>query len=218
MEISRSIHSHWLNHNRFYLSALLGIVVWAAMFPFDERWRLLLAGDVFYVAYLIMMAVLAHRLQAAELRKRAAIGDEGMLLIVVLTVATIAFSLLSLFGIVEDEKADPVLLALSIASVPLGWFTLHALFAFRYAHLYYRKAEAKQAGDWGGLEFPGTKEPNAWDFVYHSFVIGMTAQVADVNVLSTGMRKLTWAHSVLSFFYNTVLIALAVNIAVQNSG
>jgi uncharacterized membrane protein len=217
MDINRSLRSHWLHHSRFYLSALLGVTVWGATLTFDERLRLVLAGDVFYATYLIMMTVLAHDLWPAELRKRAAIEDEGMLLIVVLTVAAIAFSLLSLFGLVSEGKSDPPLLGLAIASVPLGWFTLHALFAFRYAHIYYGKAKAKLPGDMGGLDFPGTKEPSGWDFIYHSFVVGMTAQVSDVNATSTAMRKLIWAHSVLSFFYNTVLIALAVNIAVQSS-
>lgn len=216
MDISRSMRSHWLHHSRFYLSALLGILVWGAAIMFDEQQRLVLAGDVFYATYLMMMAVLAHNLTPAELRKRAAIDDEGVLVIVLLTLAAIAFSLLSLFGIVRETTSDPLSLALSVASVPLGWLTLHALFAFRYAHIYYGKGD--KSGDRGGLDFPGTKEPSGWDFVYHSFVVGMTAQVSDVNALSTAMRKLIWAHSVLSFFYNTVLIALAVNIAVQSGG
>jgi uncharacterized membrane protein len=217
MELVRSAQNHWHHHSRFYLSALLGIVVWAATFMLDQRMRLVLAGDIFYAAYLTMMGVLAHRLRVSDLRKRAAIEDEGILLIVVLTLAAIAFSLLSLFGIVDEDKSAPLLLALSIASVPLGWLTLHAILAFRYAHIYYTKSGGK-GGDTGGLEFPSTKEPGGWDFIYHSFVIGMTAQVSDVDVTSTAMRKLTWAHSVVSFFYNTVLIALAVNIAVQGGG
>ena len=133
--------------------------------------------------------------------------------------AAIVFSLVSLFVIFEQkDKPTPLVLALSIASVPLGWLTLHVVLAFRYAHLYYTKAKGKKAGDTGGLKFPDTEEPCGWDFVYHSFVVGMTAQVSDVSTCSTQMRKLTWAHSVMSFFYNTVLIALAVNIAVQSTG
>ena len=68
--------------------------------------------------------------------------------------------------------------------------------------------------DAGGLKFPGTDQPHAWDFMYYSFVIGMTAQVSDVMVLTTLIRQLTLAQAVISFFFNTVLIALAVNVAV----
>jgi len=66
----------------------------------------------------------------------------------------------------------------------------------------------------GGLVFPGRSDPGAWDFLYYSFVIGMTAQVSDVAVTSPALRRLTLAHSVVAFFYNTVLITLAVNVVV----
>ena len=61
----------------------------------------------------------------------------------------------------------------------------------------------------------GDVEPGSWDFLYYSFVVGMTAQVSDVQVLSTAMRRVTLAHGVVSFFYNTVLLALAVNVAIK---
>lgn len=216
MALTRSTHNHWWHHNRFYLSALLGVAVWAATWVLGEQFRLVLAGDVFFAAYLISMGLLAEGLGASELRKRSAIEDEGIILIVLLTLAAIVFSLVSLFVIVDQTgKADPLVLALSIASVPLGWLTLHIILAFRYAHIYYTKAKGQASGDTGGLKFPSTDEPCGWDFVYHSFVVGMTAQVSDVAATSTKMRKLIWAHSVVAFFYNTVLIALAVNIAVQ---
>jgi uncharacterized membrane protein len=102
---------------------------------------------------------------------------------------------------------------LAIASVLLGWLTLHTIAAFHYAHLYYAKAVSSRGQDAGGLEFPDTNEPTGWDFLYYSFVVGMTAQVSDVQVLATPMRRLTLAHSVVSFFYNTVILALAVNLA-----
>lgn len=218
MDINRSIRSHWLHHSRFYLSVTLGVIVWIATVTFDERLRLVLAGDVFYAAYLVMAIVLAHKIRATELRRRAAVEDEGSLVIVLLTLAAIGFSLLSLFGVIQEKTSDAPLLALSIASVPLGWATLHTSLSFRYAHIFYGKARSKTEGDAGGLEFPGTKEPGGWDFIYHSFVVGMTAQVSDVDATTTAMRKLIWIHSAVSFFYNTVLIALAVNIAVQSSG
>lgn len=217
MALTRATRNHWRHHSRFYLSALSGIVVWAATWPLDRQMRLVLAGDVFYLAYLTSMAVLADRITIAEMRKRSAVEDEGGTLIVLITLAMIGFNLVSLFGIVEQEKkAQWMLLGLSIASVPLGWFTLHLMMAYRYGHLYYGKANGKNAHDAGGLKFPGTAEPTAWDFVYHSFVVGATAQVSDVDVTSTEMRKVIWCHSTVAFFYNAVLIALAVNIAVQS--
>jgi uncharacterized membrane protein len=99
-------------------------------------------------------------------------------------------------------------------SVPLGWLTLHTVIAFHYAHLYYAAGPPKGGArtDARGLGFPGAEEPTLWDFLYHSFVVGMTSQVSDVQVQSAEMRRLVLIHGVTSFFMNTVLLALAVNV------
>jgi uncharacterized membrane protein len=104
---------------------------------------------------------------------------------------------------------------LALASAPLGWFMLHTIAALHYGHRYYTNSAASGARkDSGGLKFPDTHEPHAWDFIYFSFVIGMTAQVSDVSALTTRMRQVILVHAVISFVFNTILIALAVNVAV----
>jgi uncharacterized membrane protein len=99
--------------------------------------------------------------------------------------------------------------------VLLGWLTLHTVAAFRYAHLYYTPVPSGTGAsrDAGGLAFPSTSEPGPWDFLYYSLVIGMTSQVSDVQTLSAEMRRTTLVHGVTSFFFNTVILALAVNVA-----
>ena len=106
--------------------------------------------------------------------------------------------------------------AVAVAGVPLGWLTLHTLFAFHYARMFY--ARRPDGGDADGLDFPDTDEPGPWDFLYFSFVIGMTAQVADVTVCTTSLRKAVLAHGAISFFYNAVILALAVNAALTYAG
>ena len=106
----------------------------------------------------------------------------------------------------------PVAQGLAFGSVPLGWATLHSLLAFHYAHLFYRPVAADTKG---GLRFPGTKTPGPWDFLYFSFGVGTTAQVSDVIATSMAMRKMITGHAVASFFYNTVILAFAVNAAVS---
>jgi len=122
------------------------------------------------------------------------------------------------FGLftVLNQKQSPGTAAfiLSVASAPLGWFTLHTLSAFHYANLHYLGGAD---GKTKALKFPGSGEPGAMDFLYFSFVVGMTAQVSDVQVLTTPMRRATLVHSVVSFFFNTVLIAMAVNAVVAAS-
>jgi uncharacterized membrane protein len=95
----------------------------------------------------------------------------------------------------------------------LGWLVLHTVMAFHYADVHYFD-DPDCVGDEKDLAFPGDRDPGPWDFLYYSFVVGMTAQVSDVQVLTTEMRKLTLFHGVVSFFFNTVFIAMAVNAAV----
>jgi uncharacterized membrane protein len=173
-------------------------------------------GDAFFAAYLILMAWHARHLTPDELRRTSAFEDEGMPLIACITVAAIGLSLGSLFvSLGREADAGAVGLALFLVSVPLGWLTLHTVAAFRYAHIYYSPADEDERRDAGGLGFPATDEPALRDFLYHSFVIGMTAQVSDVQVLTSDLRRLVTIHGITAFFYNTVLLALAVNVAVS---
>jgi uncharacterized membrane protein len=226
---------HFRQHLRFYTAFGGGVVMVGLSYQLGFSWPLigLAAGDMFFVLYLILMAGLAARITTDGLRHRAEIEDEGMPLIAGVTLLAIAFSISSIFLMLNQKGSLPLAqLLLALASVPIGWLVLHTMMAFHYAQLYYarqrrtarragsktgaKKAadEAEEIADAGGLVFPGASEPLAWDFIYHSFVIGMTAQVSDVQVTSRLMRLTVTGHSVAAFFYNTVLLALAVNTAV----
>jgi uncharacterized membrane protein len=201
------LRKHASRHSRFYIAALLGVLSWFAMGMFAPTLRYAVAGDTFFIVYLTLMSRLAFETTPDDLRNEAKTEDEGIILIIVLTFAAIVFSLTSIFTLLNRRGYDSLRVALSVASAPLGWFMLHTLAAFHYAHRYYL---AKR----GGLKFPDTAEPGIWDFFYYSFVIGMTAQVSDVQVVSSPMRRLTLGHGIVSFFYNTVLLALAINVVV----
>jgi uncharacterized membrane protein len=103
---------------------------------------------------------------------------------------------------------------MALVSVPLGWLMIHSLMAFHYASLWY--APSSDGQPLRGLGFPGMNEgqdAELWDFLYYSFTIGLASQTADVTALNTRMRRITLLHSVFSFYYNTVVLALAVNAA-----
>ena len=207
-----SIRAHFNHHKRFYFAAGVGLLTWIPTGMLELPLHLTVSGDAFFLVYLLSMLGMAHRTTPSELRKRAAGADEGIILIVLITLAAIGLSLGSIFALLnEPGTPDAGRLALPIISVPFGWATLHTVMAFHYAHLYY----GRHPSDTGGLGFPGTKEPGTSDFLYYSFVIGTTTQVSDVQVLTTTMRRMTLAHGMVSFFYNTVLLALAVNVAVK---
>jgi uncharacterized membrane protein len=202
------LRKHARRHSRFYVAALLGVLSWFLMGMFAPALRYAVAGDMFFIVYMILMVRLAFETTPVDLRNEAKTEDEGIILILILTFAAIVFSLTSIFTLLNRARGyDSLRVTLSVASAPLGWFMLHTLAAFHYAHRYY-------LAERGGLKFPDTGEPGIWDFVYHSFVIGMTGQVSDVQVVSAPMRQLTLGHSIVSFFYNTVLIALAINVVV----
>ena len=211
-----SIRAHFEHHKRFYTAAALGLLVWTLTRMFNLPVHLAVAGDTFFGVYLLSMLGMAHRATPSEMRTRAAVKDEGITLIVLMTLAAIGLSVGSIFALLnEPGKPDTSRLVLSVTSVPLGWTMLHTVMAFHYGHLFYGRHPSEKGTDAGGLGFPDTQEPGSWDFLYYSFVVGMTAQVSDVQVLSTAMRRVTLAHGVVSFFYNTVLLALAVNVAIK---
>ena len=110
-------------------------------------------------------------------------------------------------GSSAGEHRQPLALVLASATIVLSWTFIHSIFALHYAHEFYDV-------DGGGLAFPGGDgEPDYWDFVYFSFVIGMTSQVSDVGVTSKHIRRTVAAHGILAFLFNTTLLALTVNIA-----
>ncbi|WP_428313324.1 DUF1345 domain-containing protein [Hydrocarboniphaga sp.] len=212
-----SASQHTRHHLRFYVALLIGALTWFAASLLSPKLAPMAAGDVFFASYLLMMSRFVAGTSVDDLRRRADYEDEGAPIIFALTGIAIAFCLGSIFTLLNG-KPGQVHLLVSLASVPLGWLTLHTMLALHYARLHYApKSAAKRREDRGGLAFPGTEEPDAWDFLYFSYVIGMTAQVSDVQVEDSGTRRLVLAHSVASFFINTVLVALAVNVAINAS-
>lgn len=210
------VRLHLRHHSRFYGSALFGVLVWAALGVLAPSLRLVAAGDCFFGAYLAAAALFVLQATPEDMRLRARYADEGTFIIVLVTLVGIVLSLWSMFGLLGIEtRIGAFRFGLTLASVVLGWLTLHTILAIRYAHLYYARAASDGAArqDARGLEFPSTKEPMLSDFVYFSFVIGTTAQVSDVQVLTSRLRRLIMFHSVVSFFFNTVLLALAINLA-----
>lgn len=203
------VRSNLQHHWRFYLCIVLGALVFALGAHLAPPVRLLASGDTFFAVYLALTFVVALRITPEELDRKADVEDEGIYLVIVLSLVMIGFccfAILTLFA--HKHDTDYLALALAVAGAPLGWLMLHMLMAYHYAYLFYSEPGGKGGS---GLLFPDTPTPGGVDFLYYAFVIGMTAQVSDVQVTSTRIRRTTLGHSVVSFFFNTVLIALAVN-------
>jgi len=202
-----------LRHIRFWSALLCGLAAYFAAHLAGLDGAALAGGDIFYLVFLCLMAPLVRQ-APADLKARARDDDEGIAVVVLVTLATIIFSCEAVFVTLNGKhgaQLAPLLLAL--AGVPLGWLMLQTILAFHYADLHYFDDPDCQ-DDEGDLLFPGKGDPGPWDFLYFSFVVAMTAQVSDVQVLTTTMRRIVLWHGVISFFFNTVIIAMAVNAAV----
>jgi len=197
----------WSRHHNFYVAIVLGVVVFFALWLFDSALSLLSAVNVFFLTYMVMTARTSHKLSAAFLRKHAAEEDApAPFILLVMLVAVVAASF-SFFLALNGTQRAPLQLELGIISIILAWFAVHTMWALHYAYEYYQPPV-------GGLDFPGDEDPNGVAFLYFSYVIGMTAQTSDTAVTSANMRKLVLVQSVFSFFFNTVIVAAAVNIIV----
>jgi uncharacterized membrane protein len=150
------------------------------------------------------------------MRRHAQQEDAGRLVILSLATATACASLFAIGFILRDKGlSGPLLflhLALSVVTIVGSWLLVHTIFALHYAHAYYRNHETRQECQAEGLDFPSEEEPDYWDFLYFSFVIGMTSQVSDVAINSRPIRRLSLLHGVLSFFFNTTIVAMTINI------
>ena len=195
---------------RLFLAILLGLVV-VALLPAEWRLatRLLVAWDVALGLYLVLAFRLMTNCNVSRIKRRAAHQDEGRITILVLVVASALASLLAILAELGGANRQPAHLALAAVTILLSWGFTHTIFAIHYAHEYY----GEKAHKGGGLKFPGEAPPDYWDFVYFSFVVGMTSQVSDVAVTSSALRRLVAAHGVVSFIFNATLLALTVNIA-----
>lgn len=201
-------------HRPFYLAVAAGIGAGAAGLWLWPRLGFPLAINAFFATYLAMTLASLPRLSASFLRRHAASSDLPVAVIFLVTLAAVASAFVALFVLLNTERhASASEAILTLLAVPLGWMTIHMMAAIHYAHVYWQPGETPQKHA-GGLEFPGTPEPRGLDFVYFSFVIGMTAQTSDVQITSQRMRGTNILHAVVSFFFNTVLVAAAVNAAV----
>lgn len=172
--------------------------------------RLLLSWDIFIAIYLLLVYAMMWQSGLPHIKRNAALQDDGRFLILLVTALGAFASIAAIvFELGASQRSVPEL-TLATVTIALSWATVHTTFALHYAHDYYR------GGKPGGLQFPsGDTHEHAdyWDFVYFSFVIGMTAQVSDVGITDKTIRRTATAHGIISFVYNTALVALMVNIA-----
>jgi uncharacterized membrane protein len=206
-------------HHRVFFGCVLAAIAVAVMHGrYAVPTQLVVAWNVFSLTLVVLAWVVITTKDPYEARRNARLQDSSAtflfsLIVTAATASLLAVGLLlgSAKGLAPTELAAH--LALSVSAVFFSWALVHTIFALRYAHFYFWNArEVERHKIEGGLAFPGKCGPDYMDFAYFSFVIGMTCQVSDVQITSTNMRRLALIHGLISFAFNTAILAMFVNI------
>ena len=208
--------SETTGHQRLVYGAGAGIAVAFLPLPVSGTSQALLAWCAGAGVFLCLAWWLAARFDAAGTRSHAQAQDQPSVLLFALVLASVFASTAAIAVMLQQmqtlSKLDLLAhLSLSMLALALSWLLMQTIFAFRYAHLYYRE-ELQGHATGAGLEFPGKQPPDYFDFLYYAHVVGMTSQVSDVVVTSRKMRRLTLVHSVTSFAFNMLVLALSINV------
>jgi uncharacterized membrane protein len=195
------------------------------MFPLSyagKLSRIMLAWDVFSFCYLLFYWAIFYTTSHWHIRKQAAEEDSSraaiFIIILICTLASMLAVVLLLITKNESSSIKALHLVLAFLGMTFSWSLVHTIFAVRYAHLYYANKKGEVDAHAGGLDFPDSSHPDFLDFAYFSFVLGMTFQVSDVSITSRKLRRIVMWHSLISFGYNVVIIALTINVIAGLTG
>jgi uncharacterized membrane protein len=222
--VTRKRAFHWFDpratRQRLVFAVALGVVAWfASPAQLSAVTRGLLAGDVAGLALFGIAAWIVVRADSDEARRRAAAHDPGRTFVWLIVVAVSAVSLFAATFVLRHAKSLPsaeghVLSVLTVATAAISWLLTHTGFTLRYAHLYYRGGPDNE----GGIGFPGDGPPDDVDFAYFAFTIGMCFQVSDATITNRVIRRTALLHALVSFAYNTGILALVLNIVMGQLG
>ena len=195
----------------FSTAAALFLVLLATMLGagFGLTRGMLYAFDASAVTFLAGVIWMFGRSSTALIRARVAKQDAGRWGVLWSGVAVTAVAVVSLATELRaTDRGGILIFLLAAASLVLAWCFLNTMFGLHYAHEYYRTTKDKSTA----LVFPGTTEPDYWDFMYFAFVLGMTFQVSDVQIQRQSVRRVALAHGIIAFFFDVFLLALSVNV------
>jgi len=206
-------------HHRLIVSLIIGAIVLFIIYGhYSLPTVILVTWMSFALSVIIMCWIAMMNSHPREVRKIAKLQDSSrsFIFIFVITASIVSMGAVAFLLKLAKGQSSAVVtghIVLSIGAVIISWWLVHTIFTLRYAHLYYdTDTDDGKPRKGGGLEFPGNEDPDYMDFVYFSFVLGMTFQVSDVVITSKGIRRLAWMHGLISFAFNTAIVALSINV------
>jgi uncharacterized membrane protein len=212
---------HVFGRPRLLVCLLIGILTYLiSPAIWHSSTRILVAWNLATWLYIVLASRMMATATEESIRRHAAQIDESRFVVLILSILAAVACLAAIFAqlaAVKSAQGDVRYLHLGLAAVTIlsAWTFIHLIFAQHYAHEFYveREEERKLPEEMrGGLLFPGCVQPSYADFIYFSFVIGCASQTADVSTTSTTMRMVSLIHGVISFFFNTTVLALTINI------
>jgi uncharacterized membrane protein len=214
----RKVPHHWKVRSRLILSTLAALITFILLPPWlSLSTQILCAWNAGMICFLASTWWLMVQAIPKVMRRNAQSQDEGRLVILSLITAAACTSILAIAFILRETKGKDISIViphitLAVVTIIGSWLLVHTIFAMHYAHEYYQDHKIDINSKAGGLDFPEDIEPDYWDFLYFSFVVGMTSQVSDVQITSRSLRRLALLHGILSFFFNTTIVAMSINI------
>lgn len=204
---------------RLFISVFAGLLLFFLL-PTWIFWetRLIAAWDGGILCFLFFAWFTMANTSAADTEKSTTQYDQSGIIILIFAATAAIVSILVIAFMLRHTKGIPLThlsahLLLSVMAIVGAWLMMHTLFAFHYAHRFYRDHREKPGeSHYHTLIFPSQKPPDYLDFIYFSFIIGMTSQVSDIQIAGRSMRRLALVHGGLSFGFNMVILALSINI------
>jgi uncharacterized membrane protein len=205
---------------RLFIATAVGLAVGFGCMAFPQMntsTRLILGWDGLSITFLVTMLISMISHSPTEIRQRAALDDEGRGAILGLVLIAASASVWAVgieLSLAKEAHSYMKLVHISLAFVTVvaSWLMVQMIFALHYAHEYYGVDEDDGARDAMGIEFPGTLDPDYWDFLYFAIVIGVACATADANITSKGLRRLSTVHCLVAFAFNTIIVALTINL------
>ena len=207
-------------HLKHRIAIGLGIALLTFLLTFQSGlgWlmKAMITWNAFTFSFIFASWLVFFNRTPVQMRERARQEDGSRVFVFMVILVSCFASMFAVLLLVlsKDAGGTPkiIYVPVAIATMMFSWTMVHTTFCFHYAHLYYDDAEDDTEIHAGGLDFPGEKRPDYLDFVYFSYVIGMTFQVADVNITSKVFRRLVLLHGLLAFGLNTFVVALTINL------
>jgi len=182
----------------------------------DVLTHIMIGWDTFSVCMIVMTWITFFITTAQQIRIQSKVQDPNrsiiFIIILICTLASFLTVLLLILTKKDGNNGASWRMPIAVGGMVFSWILIHTSFTLRYAHIFYGDHESNPNTHAGGLEFPGGGLPDYLDFAYFSFVLGMTFQVSDVQITSKRFRRLALLHGLLSFIFDTTLLALTINI------